>query len=266
MLPTPVLRLLNVLDGDYLESEEGYEGQCYLRWVFTSSLRGLLGTSLPRILRASASVQWGYWILWLKMLLFSGSRYRVCPPESSCSKALFPNVIVFGIGASFGKSEGRWHAAGRAWVTVGVSAELHLSPSGVGWGWGWEAARDLAKGRCGVFREWPAVWCGCIVGYLLGSSQFAVLKDLNFIPEVAALEHKLAQSFGSGPERSLSIGEWGRSHYRCQGGGPQTYASVQAFWKHSGEGLTRARLKMSFSLWTARPLQAGLSYHLFPGK
>lgn len=25
MLPTPVLRLLNVLDGDYLESEEGYE-------------------------------------------------------------------------------------------------------------------------------------------------------------------------------------------------------------------------------------------------
>lgn len=28
MLPTPVLRLLNVLDGDYLESEEGYEGQC----------------------------------------------------------------------------------------------------------------------------------------------------------------------------------------------------------------------------------------------
>nr|KAF6274356.1 U2AF homology motif kinase 1 [Pipistrellus kuhlii] len=26
MLPTPVLRLLNVLDGDYLESEEGYEG------------------------------------------------------------------------------------------------------------------------------------------------------------------------------------------------------------------------------------------------
>lgn len=28
MLPTPVLRLLNVLDGDYLENEEEYEGQC----------------------------------------------------------------------------------------------------------------------------------------------------------------------------------------------------------------------------------------------
>lgn len=28
MLPTPVLRLLNVLDGEYLENEEEYEGQC----------------------------------------------------------------------------------------------------------------------------------------------------------------------------------------------------------------------------------------------
>jgi U2AF family protein (UHM) kinase 1 len=29
MLPTPVLRLLNVLDDDYLENEDEYEGQCF---------------------------------------------------------------------------------------------------------------------------------------------------------------------------------------------------------------------------------------------
>lgn len=57
MLPTPVLRLLNVLDGDYLESEEGYEGQCYLTWLFTSFLTGLPGTSRPKILGASSSIQ-----------------------------------------------------------------------------------------------------------------------------------------------------------------------------------------------------------------
>lgn len=258
MLPTPVLRLLNVLDGDYLESEEGYEGQCYLRWMFTSSLRGLPGTSLPIILRASLSVQWGYWILWFKMLSLSDSCYRVCPPQSSCSKALFPNVIVFGIGSSFGKSEGRWHAR--------VKREC-LCASGRA-----AARQELAEAEG---EKQPETWLragvaylesGCIIGYLLESSQFAVLKDLNFIPEVAALEHKLEQSFGSGPERSLFIVEWGRSHYRCQGGENQTYASVQ----HSGStlvsGLTRATPKMSFSLWIVIPLQPGLSYHLFPGK
>lgn len=29
MLPTPVLRLLNVLDDDYLENEEEYEGRYF---------------------------------------------------------------------------------------------------------------------------------------------------------------------------------------------------------------------------------------------
>lgn len=33
MLPTPVLRLLNVLDDDYLENEEEYEGQCFLNYI-----------------------------------------------------------------------------------------------------------------------------------------------------------------------------------------------------------------------------------------
>lgn len=97
-----------------------------------------------------------------------------------------------------------------------------------------------------MFREQPVVGCGCTTGYLLGSSQFAVLKDLNFIPEVAALEHKLAQSCGSGPEHSLFIVERGRSHYRCQGGRNQTYASVQAFWKHSGERTNQSQTQNVF--------------------
>ena len=33
MLPTPVLRLLNVLDDDYLENEEDYEGQGFLNFI-----------------------------------------------------------------------------------------------------------------------------------------------------------------------------------------------------------------------------------------
>lgn len=33
MLPTPVLRLLNVLDDDYLENEEEYEGQGFLNFI-----------------------------------------------------------------------------------------------------------------------------------------------------------------------------------------------------------------------------------------
>lgn len=33
MLPTPVLRLLNVLDDDYLENEEEYEGQDFLNFI-----------------------------------------------------------------------------------------------------------------------------------------------------------------------------------------------------------------------------------------
>ncbi|XP_030875679.1 serine/threonine-protein kinase Kist-like [Leptonychotes weddellii] len=36
MLPTPVLRLLNVLDDDYLENEEEYEGNCFLNCILMS--------------------------------------------------------------------------------------------------------------------------------------------------------------------------------------------------------------------------------------
>lgn len=36
MLPTPVLRLLNVLDDDYLENEEEYEGNCFLICILMS--------------------------------------------------------------------------------------------------------------------------------------------------------------------------------------------------------------------------------------
>lgn len=135
MLPTPVLRLLNVLDGDYLESEEGYEGQCYLSWLFTSFLTGLPGTSRPKILGASSSIQWGCWILWSLKCSHFLIPVIECVPQSSCGKALICSVIVFGIGASFGKSE-----AGDM-----QRAELHLSLSGLGWGWGWGAAKDLLE-------------------------------------------------------------------------------------------------------------------------
>lgn len=38
MLPTPVLRLLNVLDDDYLENEEEYEGQYFLNYILDSPI------------------------------------------------------------------------------------------------------------------------------------------------------------------------------------------------------------------------------------
>lgn len=55
------------------------------------------------------------------MLSLFDSCYRVCPPEF-LGKALVRSVIVFGIGASSGKSE-----AGDM-----QRAELHLSLSGLG--------------------------------------------------------------------------------------------------------------------------------------